>query len=98
MKRCTVDLHATPFKGDEFGALWRPHAARALDFGATAYSFVRSEDDPLHFTFSSDWPNPDDFDDYWYGDKLSQAREEASGLVQVPILPAWVKVISSGSA
>lgn len=95
MRRCILELHATPFKAEALEEIFRPYAARALTFGATSYSFARSDDDPLHFIFTSDWPDPDDFDRYWYGGDMREAREKATGMFQVPLVPHWAELIAA---
>lgn len=95
MRRCIIDLRATPFKAEELEEIFRPYTARALTHGATSYSFARSDDDPLHFIFTSDWPNPEDFDQYWYGRDMSEAREKAAGMFEVPVVPNWAELIAT---
>ena len=37
-----------------------------------------------------------DFDRYWYSEEIAEARAEASGLFQVPVLPQWLRVVDAG--
>ena len=88
--------HANPFRGDKFEDAWRPAAAAALDYGATYWAFLRSKDDPLDFTQLAAFPDKRAFERYWFSEQMSEARAEASGLYQVPILPVWFRVVGAG--
>ena len=88
--------HANPFRGDKFEDAWTPAAAAALDYGASAWAFMRSKDDPLDFTQMASFPDKKAFERYWFSEQLSEARAEASGLYQVPILPVWQRVVAAG--
>ena len=92
----TILWHANPFRGDKFEDAWTPAAAAALDYGASAWAFLRSKDDPLDFTQLATFPDKKAFERYWYSEQLSEARAEASGLYQVPILPQWLRVVAAG--
>jgi hypothetical protein len=92
-----INWVANPFRGDKFEEAWAPVAAAALDFGATGYIFFRSKDDPLQFTQLAFFDSKLEFERYWYSEELAEARAEASGLYQVPILPIWHKTIGAGS-
>ena len=89
--------HANPFRGDKFEDAWRPSAQAALDFGASTWAFFRSKDDPLDFIQLATFENKTDFERYWYSEEISEARAEASGLYQVPILPQWLRVVDAGA-
>ncbi len=88
---------ANPFRGDKFAEHWAPIAELALDYGAHAYAFFRSVEDRPTFTQLSFFETKDEWERYWYGDPVSEARMEASGLFQVPILPAWHAVVQYGT-
>ena len=88
--------HANPFRGDKFEDAWRPAAAAALDYGATFWAFFRSSDDPLDFTQIAIFPDKRQWERYWYSEEISEARAEASGLFQVPVLPIWHRVVDTG--
>jgi hypothetical protein len=88
--------HANPFRGDKFEDAWTPAAAAALDYGASSWAFLRSKDDPLDFTQMATFPDKKAFERYWYSEQMSEARAEASGLYQVPILPQWLRVVAAG--
>jgi hypothetical protein len=92
----TIIWHANPFRGDKFEDAWRPAAAAALDYGATEWSFLRSMDDPLDFTQTAVFRSKLDFERYWFSEELAEARAEASGLYQVPVLPLFFRVVGSG--
>ena len=89
--------HANPFRGDKFEDAWRPAAALALDYGATFWSFMRSKDDPLDFVQIASFASKTDFDRYWYSEDIAEARAEASGLFQVPVLPQWLRAVDAGT-
>ena len=88
--------HANPFRGDKFEDAWRPHAQSVLDFGATSWAFFRSKDDPLDFIQLASFESKLDFERYWYSEEISEARAEASGYYQVPVLPQWLRVVDAG--
>ena len=89
--------HSNPFRGDKFEDQWRPAAEAALDYGATSWSWARSKDDPNDFVQMAVWPSKEMFDRYWYSEEIAEARAEASGLYQVPVLPQWLRVIDGGA-
>jgi len=37
-----------------------------------------------------------DFERYWYSEEISEARAEAMGLFQVPVLPLWLRAVDAG--
>ena len=88
---------ANPFRGDKFEAAWRPAAEAALDFGATGWAFFRASDGLLDFTQYAFFPSKLDFERYWYSDEISEARTEAAGLYQVPLLPTFHRIVGMGS-
>jgi hypothetical protein len=88
--------HANPFRGDKFEDAWRPAAAAAIDYGATFWAFLRSKDDPLDFMQIASFESKPEFDRYWYSEEISEARAEASGLYQVPVLPIWLRAVDAG--
>jgi hypothetical protein len=88
--------HANPFRGDKFEDAWRPAAAAALDYGASWWAFYRSKDDPLDFTQVAIFEDKRQFERYWYSEQLAEARAEASGLFQVPVVPIWQRVVATG--
>jgi hypothetical protein len=92
----TILWHATPFRGDKFEDAWRPAAAAALDYGATYWAFLRSKDDPLDFTQIAAFRDKKAFERYWYSEQISEARAEAHGWYEVPILPVWFRVVAAG--
>ncbi len=92
----TILWHANPFRGDKFEDAWRPVAAAALDYGATYWAFLRSKDDPLDFTQIAAFKDKKAFERYWYSEEISEARAEAHGMYEVPILPVWFRVVGAG--
>ena len=89
--------HANPFRGDKFEDAWRPAAAAAIDYGATFWAFLRSKDDPLDFMQVASFGSKGEFDRYWYSEEIAEARAEASGLFQVPVLPIWLRAVDAGT-
>ena len=92
----TILWHAVPFRGDKFEDAWRPAAAAALDYGATYWAFLRSKDDPLDFMQVASFGSKLEFERYWYSEEIAEARAEASGLYQVPVLPMWLRAVDAG--
>ena len=92
----TIVWHAVPFRGDKFEDAWRPAAEAAIDFGASFWAFWRSKDDPLDFTQIAVFRSKLDFERYWFSEQLAEARAEAAGLFQVPVLPLTFRVVDAG--
>ena len=92
----TILWHANPFRGDKFEDAWRPAAAAAIDYGATFWAFLRSKDDPLDFMQMASFPDKKAFERYWFSEQISEARAEASGFFEVPVLPIWHRVVDTG--
>jgi hypothetical protein len=88
--------HANPFRGDRFEDAWRPAAAAAIDYGATFWAFLRSKDDPLDFMQIASFRSKPEFDRYWYSEEIAEARADAWGLFQVPVLPIWLRAVDAG--
>ncbi len=94
MEVCIIDLHANAFLGDEFEQLWAPAASKVMNYGAREYSFIRGQDDPLHFIHHSYWEDRLDFDKYWHSEEMIKLRERAIGTHLVPILPQWSTLVA----
>jgi hypothetical protein len=92
----TIVWHATPFRGDKFEDAWRPAAEAVLDYGATSWAFWRSKDDPLDFTQIAVFPEKTAFDRYWFSEEIAEARAEAQGYYEVPILPLYFRCVAAG--
>jgi len=88
---------ANPFRGDKFEAAWLPAAEAVLDFGATGWAFFRSKEGLLDFAQWAFFETKLDFERYWYSEEISTAREEASGLYRVPVLPLYYGIAGMGS-
>jgi hypothetical protein len=95
-KVVTILWHATPFRGDKFEDVWRPAAEAVLDYGATFWALFRSSDDPLDFTQIAIFPDKTQWERYWYSEEISEARAEAAGYFEVPVLPLWHRVVDTG--
>ena len=80
-------LARAPFRAERWYEIWEPAAARAMAFGAKAWSLTRSIDDPLHFRQASVWENREDFERYWYSDEVIAIREQAVNYYNKPVLP-----------
>ena len=88
---------ATPFRGDRFEEVWRPVAESALDYGASAYAFLRAGEDPLRFVQLAVFESKDDWERYWYSEEVSEARATLAGHFQIPLVPKWYRVAATGS-
>ena len=88
--------HANPFRGDKFEDAWRPAAAAALDYGASYWALLRSKDDPLDFMQIAAFKDKVEFERYWFSEEIAEARAEAMGLFQVPVLPLWLRAVDAG--
>jgi hypothetical protein len=88
---------ANPFRADKFERAWLPAAEAALDYGARSWAFVRSREDPQQFIQYAVFPDKLSFERYWYSEEIAEARADAAGLFQVPILPIWLGVVGSGT-
>ena len=91
-----VVWHVNPFRGDKFEEAWEPAARAELDFGATSWAFLRSNDDPLTFMQLAVFPSKLEFERYWYSEEISDVRANASGIFQVPVLPLVYRVVGAG--
>ncbi len=91
-----IAWHANPFRGDKFEDAWRPAAAAAIDYGASYWALLRSKDDPLDFIQIASFGSKIEFERYWYSEEISEARAEAMGLFQVPVLPIWLRAVDAG--
>jgi hypothetical protein len=91
-----IPWHANPFRGDKFEEAWRPAAEAALDYGATYWALLRSQEGGLDFMQIASFGSKMEFERYWYSEEISEARAEASGLYQVPILPIWLRAVDAG--
>ncbi len=86
-----------PFRGDKFQELWTPAAEAALDFGATYWDLMRSQEGQLDFTQHAHFPTKDHWDRYWYSEEISEARAGVQNLYQVPLLPTFHSMVGQGS-
>ncbi|MEA2492549.1 MAG: hypothetical protein QOJ29_460 [Thermoleophilaceae bacterium] len=91
-----INWVANPFRGDRFEEAWRPAAEAATKYGASAWAFTRSKDDPLSFMQVAVFEKKIDFDRYWLAEDTAAARAASSGLYQVPILPIWYEAVGWG--
>jgi hypothetical protein len=83
--------------GDRFEELWLPAAEAVLDYGATWWAFYRAKEGMLDFSQWALFPTKLDFERYWYSEEISEARTEASGLYQVPVLPVFHRISGMGA-
>jgi hypothetical protein len=91
-----INWVANPFRGDRFEEAWRPAAEAATRYGASAWAFTRSKDDPLSFMQVAVFENKMDFDRYWFAEEIAEARVQVGGLFQVPVLPIWYECVGWG--
>ena len=91
-----INWVANPFRGDRFEEAWRPAAEAATKYGARAWAFTRSKDDPLSFMQVAVFEKKIDFERYWLAEDTARARVDVSGLYQVPILPVWYEAVGWG--
>jgi quinol monooxygenase YgiN len=91
-----IEYQATPFRAEKFIELYEPAARAVLAYGATGYLFIRSEDDPDHFTHLSFWNDRSDFDRYWFSSEIQEVRRRLSGYHEQPVLPHWEILYSRG--
>jgi hypothetical protein len=91
-----INWVANPFRGDRFEEAWRPAAAAATRYGASAWAFTRSKDDPLSFMQVAVFENKMDFERYWFSEEIAEARVQVGGLYQVPLLPIWYEAVGWG--
>jgi hypothetical protein len=92
-----IPWHANPFRGDKLEKIWTPAAEAALDYGASYWAFLRAHEGAQDFHQHAVFPAKADFDRYWYSEEIAQARIEAQGLYQVPLLPEYFKIVGAGT-
>jgi len=95
-KMVIINWVANPFRGDRLEEEWRPAAEAATRYGAKAWAFTRSKDDPLSFMQMAAFESKLDFERYWYSEEIAEARIRCSGYYQVPLLPLWYSTVGSG--
>jgi hypothetical protein len=91
-----INWVANPFRGDSFEEFWRPAAEAATKYGARAWAFTRSKDDPLHFMQVAVFENKMDFERYWFAEDTAEARIRCAGYFQIPVLPIWYEAVGFG--
>jgi quinol monooxygenase YgiN len=84
-----IDWHVHPFRAERWLEAWEPAAARALAFGASRWSLVRSTEDPLHFRQIAIWDDRSDFERYWFSEELTKAREQVLNFYNKPVNAVW---------
>ena len=89
---------ANPFRGDVFAEGWLPYAEAVLDFGATKWAFYRAKDGKLDFIQTAEFESKQDFERYWYSDRVAEGRTALAGKYQVPLLPTFHEIVGSGEA
>jgi hypothetical protein len=91
-----INWVANPFRGDQLETGWRPAAEAVTKYGAKAWAWNRSKDDPLSFMQIAVFESKMDFDRYWFAEETAEARIAIGGLYQVPLLPVWWENIGWG--
>ncbi len=90
-----IEWHVHPARADRWLEAWRPAAARAMAFGASSWTLVRSIDDPHHFRQTATWRDRADFERYWFSDELCEIRERVLNLYNKPVSPDWYKLLAA---
>jgi quinol monooxygenase YgiN len=91
-----IDYHLTPFRAQKFYDLYRPIVPRVLAYGATGYSFYRSEEDADHFVHASFWEDRAGFRRFWLSREMEAMREKIIGLYEQPVIPTWATILDRG--
>jgi hypothetical protein len=91
-----INWVANPFRGDSLEEAWKPAAEAVTKYGARAWAWNRSKDDPLSFMQVAVFENKIDFERYWYSEETAEARIACAGLFQVPLLPVWYEAVGFG--
>jgi hypothetical protein len=91
-----VPWYATTFRGDKLEAALAEIAPVALRYGATAYSVFRGRDDRYRFLQTATFEDYTDWERYWYGEEFIAFRADCSSWYQVPIVPGWTDLITTG--
>jgi hypothetical protein len=91
-----INWVANPFRGDRLEEGWRATAEAVTKYGARAWAWNRSKDDPLNFMQIAVFENKIDFERYWYSEETARARVAIGGLYQVPLLPVWWECVGWG--
>ena len=94
----TITWHANPLRGDRFAAAWLPSAEAVVDFGADWWGFFRAYEGGADFIQAAIFPSKDHFERYWYSERIAEARAQASGLFQIPVLPEFHTILGEGVA
>ena len=90
-----INWVANPFRGDRLEEAWRPAAAAVTKYGARAWAWNRSRDDPLSFMQIAVFENKIDFERYWYSEEIIAARERIIDLFDKPLLPHWYTLLAA---
>ena len=93
-----INWVVNPFRGDKFAEAWAPAAEAATKYGARAWAFTRSKDDPLQFMQIAVFDDKISFERYWYSEEIAEHRVRCSGFYQVPLLPIWYRAVGFGVA
>jgi hypothetical protein len=67
-----------------------------LDYGATRWAFYRAKDGRLDFIQTAEFESKQDFERYWYSERIAEARVSLAGKYQVPLLPTFHEILGSG--
>jgi hypothetical protein len=94
----TITWHANPLRGDRFAEVWLPSAESVVDYGAEWWGFFRAYEGGADFIQAAIFPSKHDFERYWYSARIAQARAQASGLFQIPVLPEFHRILGQGVA
>ena len=92
-----INWVANPFRGDRLQEAWEPAAALVTSYGARAWAWTRSKDDPITFAQYAVFEKKVDFERYWNAPEIAEARVQIAGLYQVPLLPVWFECVGWGA-
>ena len=84
-----VPWYATGFRADGFEEALNEVAATALRYGASSYAVYRARDDRYKFQQLAAFAEQLDWERYWEGPEMTDFRDAALELVQMPVLYGW---------
>ena len=92
-----VPWYATAFRGDDLGHALELITPLSLRYSALSYMVYRLRDDRYRFLQIVEFEHKEDWDRFWYGDEFTDMRAQCSGWYQVPVVPTWADLVTSGS-
>lgn len=92
-----IAWYATGLRNDDLAAALEQVASIAPRYGAKQWSVYRSAEDRYKFIQIVDFPNKEDFQQYWYGPEAREMRAAMSGAFQNPVTYVPHEVVTTGS-